>query len=312
MPTSPPDHRRRWRPSARARRVALLVMALTPFAVAHGQTPAGVGSTDLGYLTAFSDPAGAYVYVDSTLLGTAPVGPVAVRPGEYRVWFRTRSPEFFEPEPLPERRVTVVAGDTSRVVERMGHLLRIETEPLGAMVMLGDRVIGRTPLELRWRPARGTPGSEIQLVRTHYHPGRISPIELNMGGTISRRLTPIDPDIDPGIVTTGGGGGANWKAWGLLTLSAASAGAALYFKEQANTAYESYLDSAIPDDQIFYLDEANQYDRYAATAWVGAEVTFVLSAWLFVRGALKMDRVRLAPTLEMDADRTAVGARWRY
>ena len=149
------------------------------------------------------------------MLGQTPLRSVALTPGSYTIWFRTRPPLSFEPEPLPERTFTVVAGDTVLIQEHMGSLVRIETTPANAKVTIGGRPAGRTPLEFRWQPLRS---GDVRLHLDGYRPRRVPDPTLERGGDVHVRLTPLPeralPAASPSLERSVSR--FNWPAWGSL------------------------------------------------------------------------------------------------
>ena len=122
----------------------------------------------------------------------------------------------------------------------------------------------------------------------------------------------IDPGAVRRLVRRDRRGGFNWRGWTTLAFSVVSASAAVTFKEEADAAYQSYQDSAIPETMDYYLDEANRYDRYATVAWVVAEVSFLASLWFFAQPMLGLEKHNLAPELGLDGGETRLGMSWRY
>lgn len=83
--------------------------------------------------------------VDESPVGTAPLGPVEVTPGEHAV--RVRLPGYSEFTDV----VTVARGQEVRVAVELfplAHVVAVESTPSGARVFVGDRFAGETPTEV--------------------------------------------------------------------------------------------------------------------------------------------------------------------
>jgi hypothetical protein len=246
--------------------------------------------------------------VDTVLVGQTPLPPRAIAAGRHSVWFRSRPPGEFEPEPLSPRAIEVDPGDTAVVVEEVGLLVWIESDPSDAAVLTEGRLRGRTPLTLRWFSARDR---DLVLEREGYRPHAVAAPAL-AGGRLRVRLEPVGaPERGP-VVSGGPGAGVNWKAFASLGLCAVSAGAAVWLKEEADEAYERYERSAIPDDMRAHLDDARRYDRYSTAAWLTAETSFLAAVWILARPVLG-----LGPESDLLSPRTGPGgtvieARWRF
>ncbi len=286
---------------------ALAAPACASSAADPDQGGAVEGTADgSGVLVLRSVPSGAYVYVDGSFLGLTPItsGPLEV--GPHRVWFRSMPPMAFEPEPVPERTIDVAAGDTLLVEERLGTLVRLDSDPQDAEIVKNGRVIGHTPLITRWRE-RDREGVRIR--KDGYHAESATAERLRGGGDVVFTLRPVDAAQPAGPVTSVGSARLSLTNWMILGASAASVGLAIYYKDVADDAYAGYERSAIPADMSRLLDRADRYDGYAAIAWAAAETGLVVSAWLLTRHFLRDD---VTPVLDRSRDRTGIGLQWRY
>lgn len=286
-----------------------LCLALAAPAI-HAQASERAGES-VGHLIAFSSPPGAYVYVDGLLLGQTPLRSVALTPGTYSIWFRTNPPRTFEPEPLPQRTFTVVAGDSVLIQQDMGALVRIESAPDGASVTVGGRPAGRTPVEFRWHPKRS---GDVRVSLAGYRAHLVREAELRAGGNVRVRLAPL-PElagaVDDARVRSSSLSRFNWRAWGSLTAGVAAAGVAVHLKSRADDAYDEYLGSASPAEQERHLDDSNRLDHLSAISWVVAEGGFIAALWFFARDVLSMDE-GTTPIMWSDGQRTAFGFTVRY
>jgi len=308
MRTSLPD----LRPILRGMILGPVLLGLTVGSPAWAE-PIGVAEDPdpgMGLLILDSTPRGAYAYLDGEFVGITPVEPRMVPPGDHRVWFRSRPPVAFEPLPLPEKRVQVVAGETIRVTERMGNLVRIDSDPQGAEVLVDGERRGLTPLVVRWM---GGARDDLRIRRTGYYPEAVRAERLVSGSAITVGLRPLDPDRVPARVTSGPiSAGVNWPAWGILAVGATSAALAVHYKNEADDAFEAYEGSADPGLQDDFLDRANRYDRFSSVAWIAAESSFLLSMWLFASRILSLENAGVTPLAEEAGGASRMGVEWRY
>ncbi len=251
--------------------------------LAAGAAGARADEDGWGVLLVSSSPPGAYVLLDGDLIGRTPLDAVRVPTGEHRIWLRSRPLDEFEPLPIPERRFTVAAGESVFVAERLGNLVRIESEPEGAAIVSGDQQLGRTPSVLRWCER------EAEAVRIRY-PGYFS-VELGSArlateDLIQVRLEAIDGTRGEPIVTEGRDPLPSWRGWGAAALGAGFTVLALQLKSEADDSYERYLASAMPSEMERHLRRADRYDRYATVSWIAAEGSFLLALWFFTENVL--------------------------
>jgi hypothetical protein len=262
-----------------------------------------------GVVFATSSPPGAYVYLDGELIGRTPVAPLSIEAGSHRLWFRSRPPGDFEPLPLPEHAFSISPGETIAVAERIGRLVRIESEPGDARVMRGAVCLGTTPALLRWHA--DAPGM-VRVVHDGYFSAELRPERLAEGGVIRIRLEPIGPlPRTTPLVGDSDGRGERWPAWGAVALGAGCTALALHLKAEADDAYDRYAGTALPAEMDRQLRRADRLDRYAVVTWVVAEASFLAAILLFTDGALlKESGVRPAGSFSRDGGR--LGAQWRF
>lgn len=285
-----------------------LIAALMMLAPA---APASADDPDSAAFFATSTPPGAYVYLDGEFIGRTPLKPVPVPPGAHEVWFRSRPPGEFEPLPLPAHAFTVAERETMAVSETVGRLIRIESDPAGARIMRGDRLLGTTPTIIRWHDD-GENAGPLRVARGGYFSEELGAERLRSADLIEIALYPTGPlPISAQAVSEGTGRGQQWTGWGTVLLGAGSTALALHFKNEADVAYDRYSEAALPAEMNRELDRADRYDRYATVAWVVAELSFVSAILIFTDGAFfKADGVR--PTGSISPDAVRVGARWQF
>jgi hypothetical protein len=251
---------------------------------------------------------GAYAYLDSVLLGRTPIDALPLPAGPYRVWFRSRPPDEFEPLPLPARRFALSAGESLLVQERVGRLLTIESEPEGAGVFRGRDRIGTTPLDLRWF----RDDDPIRLEHAGYHPRQLTRLQLAGSDVVRVDLSPLElpSSVARPRVVRGVDGSTNWRAWGAVAVGGVAAGLAIHFKDRADRSYGRYRRVALASEMDRHLDDANRYDGYSTVAWVITEGSFLLALWLFAHDALRSDVV--VEPRPYAAGQPVFMARWRW
>jgi hypothetical protein len=237
-----------------------------------------------GVVIARSDPPGAYVGVDTLLVGRTPLDPISLPAGRHTVWLRSRPPEEFEPAPAAAHVVVVAAGDTVVIEENLGRLVWIESDPGEAGVIVDGATIARTPAWIRWH------GREIVELERSGHQRRDVTALLREGREAIRAdLPPLDGAAHPPAVVSGLDGRPNWTAWGVVGLGVAGTVLAVHFKEKADRAYDRYLEAASASRMESNLDEAERFDRYSTVSWVAAEAAYFAAIWLFVRDVLRSE-----------------------
>jgi hypothetical protein len=243
-----------------------LIIAVLVFAACAARA-----QTAGGWLTVTADPPGAYVYLDSTVIGTAPVTGYPVSPGAHRLRCTDLPPDSWSPGPAAAESVFIRPGDTLRctlVVERVYHVV---TEPGGARVMEGDSVIAVTPCFLGDR-VRGkalvvrSPGCEDELLVL---PGRSGSVFLPLH---SCQVPPVSP-----LVTE-----SQQRNLTPVYLSAGSAilsgAVAAYFKTRADSYYSDYRSTG----DAALLEKIHRYDTIAGVALVASQVSLGFLAYLLL------------------------------
>jgi hypothetical protein len=260
-----------------------------------------------GVIVARSDPPGAYVGVDTLLVGRTPLDPFSLPAGRHTIWLRSRPPDEFEPAPAAVHVVIVAAGDTIVIEENLGRLVWIESDPGEAGVVVDGEAVARTPAWIRWH------GREIVELERPGHERRDVTALLREGREALRvGLRPLDGDAarHPAVVS-GLDGRPNWSAWGVVGLGVAGTVLAVHFKEKADRAYDRYLEAASTSRMESNLDEAERFDRYSTVSWVAAEAAYFAAIWLFVRDVLRSE-IDIGPFGRAPDGFPVVGARVRW
>lgn len=97
-----------------------------------------------GALTIFSEPSGAEVYLNGTLIGSTPIQNYKITPGKYKLEI---TKENYESNIIE---VTVNPGESKNVsvtLSPIKGILEIVSDPLGAEVYINGTLIGTTPIK---------------------------------------------------------------------------------------------------------------------------------------------------------------------
>ena len=141
---------------------------------------------------------GARVYVDGDEVGTLPLtGPIKLMPGSYSVKVtKLGYTEFMET-------VTISAGKTVKLeldLFAVKGILTLDSAPSGARVYLGDKFLGKTPLE----EIEVDPGTHnLRVARTGFHDStRKLEAKAGVPAKLIMPLIPLPADLNPLIVKT--------------------------------------------------------------------------------------------------------------
>jgi len=166
-----------------------------------------------------SRPPGATIRVDGRVVGETPWRG-EVEPGE-RTFELTLQGYAPSTRTLTAQRGQVHALDVTLTADHAGSLLTVKSTPSGALVLLDEEEIGRTPLRQFQLDARTY---TLEVRAPGYAPSS-GQLEVTRGKSIERVVT---------LVPIGGaaesdGPRAQWPGWALVGTSAATLGAGGYF-----------------------------------------------------------------------------------
>ncbi|HLF14645.1 MAG TPA: PEGA domain-containing protein [Bacteroidota bacterium] len=223
-----------------------------------------------------SDPPGARVYRDTFLLGTTPLetaltDTAATGPGTARLRIVGGDPgSWFIPVIVDSIRIPAGdppgdsgAGSVTRHYE-LPIAARIDSDPAGAEVVLGDSLIGTTPL------FAAVPGSVVSL--TLRKEGYSSQSVVLHSGTSGYRvqLASADPDGGPKPSYLSGEVGKSYASVVIAGGTAVITGAvAAWLKDRADRSYEEYRLTGDGGT----LDRVRRYDLLSGIALAAAEIS---------------------------------------
>ena len=255
-------------------RGAVIVAALCIFAGwARGQPADSLHAI----LTVTTEPEGAEVIVDSTLVGRSPVGGIRLMPGPHTV--ELAYPSAAEWNALRVRDTVLMApGELLAKQYSLGMFVRVITIPPGAVVIARDSALGITPYVFRSPLVQPM---EISLRKEGHGDSTIS---LQPRDQLVRIL--LFPDAQSGArpVTREGlraPGNQSEGAWATYAAAASTIGfgiATAYFNHEANRNFALY---GVTDDPR-YLDATKKYDRAALWTLVITELSFGLLAYFLL------------------------------
>lgn len=219
-----------------------------------------------------SDIDSAVVILDGTMIGTTPVTRSGVSPGGHAL-------RILHPD-LQNWNASVIADSIEigpgEHLEKQYHFERqymLQTNPSGAEVILGSRVIGMTPLVVR--PGEGD--SIVQIRKPGYASGTVMFADADRGHLWVSMVRDPDATITDGIVTTTGGSSALPIVLSGVS-SVVAGGFSAYFKVQADQAYGEYLLSGDP----LKLAQTRKLDNVAGIALAASQMYFALFSYLLI------------------------------
>ena len=212
-----------------------------------------------------SDPRGAEVYRGDSLVGTTPAQLTAPGPDTLILFHPARDAWN------AQRRIVAgpfLASEEGIMYVRFDRGFTISSSPSRSAVLLGDSILGHTPLTVR------PPTLPITLhVRK---PGfASSTVMLTNDGpdTVTALLQP-DGNVQRGARSSTGFNAATIALPAGIGL--VSGAVAIIFKQQADRKYDDYL----AHNDASALSDARRYDLYSGIALFILELSFAYFAWL--------------------------------
>ena len=228
-------------------------------------------------LTIATEPEGAYLFLDSILVGRSPLEGFSVTAGRHAL--RAVYPSVAEWRALSVSDTLVLApGDiiTKRYV--MGTYARIETVPPGAVVAARDSALGITPYVYR---SSAIGPAELSLRKEGYGDSTITIFESD---ALVRVLLALEAQPPAGAPTrrdqrtAESRAGAGWATYAAAASTIGFGFASAYLNYEANKNYDQYV--ATGDQQ--YLNATHRYDRAALWSLALTQVCFGVLAYLLL------------------------------
>lgn len=240
--------------------LSILVLTLCAFPVSPAQAQPDPGPV----LTLTSVPEGLRVYADSLFLGTTPLYRIPVTPGPVRLNIFSADTTYWFSSCVVD---SFFAGDSGTVTRHIGFpkWVRVVSEPSGAEVLLGDSLLGTTPL-LGFVPSE----TAYLTVRAEGHePTRIF-LTRELHSSVRADLRYEGAGGAPAPVYLSRDVGESYSAVYIATASAVVAGAAAaILKSRADRYYDEYRATGSDRD----LDRVRHYDLLSGFALAATEIS---------------------------------------
>jgi hypothetical protein len=215
------------------------------------------------------------VYIDSSMIGTTPIGYNNVSEGRHILRFVHPNAKSWY-RPAISETLAVHAGDRITRTITFPFVYHITSEPYGATIWQNDSLLGYTPYFLMSASNTGM----VKISKEGYDEVAVSlpQEEGELHCELRSRIADASNKISPVLSFE--------RSKSLTPVYAASATAIVsgtvsaYFKIKADAYYNNYLQSG----DITLLDKIHRYDRISGAALISSELSvLVLSYLLFSR-----------------------------
>jgi len=156
----------------------------------------------------------------------------------------------------------------------------LNSVPYGADVMIEGIYVGTTPYILE------STNRAVELIKSNYMPVRIEPIDLNNKSFISINLlleTLVFEIEEANNLANIGYDRDKLITRSTYVITAISGVAAVYFKFEADKAFNKLSDAVDPADQRFLSDRVEKYDNLAAISFGTFQTGFLYSIYRVIR-----------------------------
>jgi hypothetical protein len=239
---------------------------------------AGTANAQPRWIRVDSNQAEALVFADSTWLGTASDGLLALPPETRLVHVVPPTPDAWS-IPAVTHPVDTAGDDTLVVSARFPFYYRFESVPSGASVYLESdgarRLLGQTPLDhVSDEPLAGTVSFDRtgHLIRTVEPGDELWNRHLVLLETVDR-LTANESDL-----SISGHSGSAWIDYAATGVAVAGAVLAIHFKTKADNRYEIYNETRDPA----LKSEIKELDLYSGVALGAMQVGIGVIAFRLV------------------------------
>lgn len=275
--------------------VGVLAAAGTAFAAPSSDTtrvepPPPKASAPPAWIAVRTIPPGLRVRIGAIEAGWSPIAPTAVHPG--RVTVRAFPVDARRFDPVTDGATLDAApGETLRVVLDLRPHPLLLSEPVAGVSLLRtqpdrpDSLVGETPLRLAPSILES---HRVRFAAPGYADSVMSGAALLAaagGGAGSARvvlrslhLPPPAPPPPPRLF------GRRWFQWTLIGAGAILTGGAAHFRQEADRAYDRYLDATNPRVIEEEYDRTVRYDRWAAGTLGAGQVLLTGGIFLLVSG----------------------------
>ncbi|MEX1139801.1 MAG: PEGA domain-containing protein [Bacteroidota bacterium] len=247
-----------------------VILLLVPFALL-AQTPDADSLSS--YISFITEPAGAEVILDSTLVGRAPINNLPITAGLHRL--SLGFPSFRDWNAMIRNEpIQVGLGESATFSYEFGATFNLVTVPSGVNVLYEGRSLGTTPLFYKssvplskelvlqrdgYRTLELQPGSIRGFVAMKALDASVTASEMAFASSIEKSASPwVEYVTGAGIVVSGV--------------------AAAYFKHQATKNFDNYRATGNPSA----LDKTRRYDDYSAVSLVITQASFAFLTYLLL------------------------------
>jgi hypothetical protein len=218
-------------------------------------------------------PPGIHLFVDGLDAGVTPITLDSLTPGMHTIVLRPPDGDSWYVFSAPDS-ISLERGDVKSVLYDLPRTFLVTSTPFGADVLVGDSLLGTTPLCL---PTESL--GEVSIIRLQKQDFEQSMVHLGdvPGRRIETRLTPMWNTDGRGLFKE-----ADSRAPGSLGLYIAGAGTiasgvlAAYFKIEADAHYQEYLRTG----DGAHLTKTHRLDTAAGVAIIATQIGLGLVAYL--------------------------------
>jgi len=157
------------------------------------------------------------------------------------------------------------------------RFIMLNSVPYGADVLINGEFVGTTPYVLK------STSEAVELIKSNYMPVRIEPDDLIDKSLISINLVAESPVIKTEPTQNFWKIGNGRDKLTTYAITAISGVAAVYFKFEADKAFDRLSDAVDPADRQYLIDRVDKYDNLAAISFVTFQAGFLYSIYRIIR-----------------------------
>ena len=226
-------------------------------------------------ITLTTDPSGAEMLLDSTLLGRSPIIGAELTAGKHTIRARYPSLEQWDASSLTDTIDLAPGAEISRFF-LLSTPVRLDSRPQGATLIEQGRSVGTTPLYYQV----GTHSPSLLLAVPGFDTMTVSRAALlNLAGPVELRpVVGTPPPVQTPAIDASKERLHDWPAFVAASVMIASGVLSAYFKVQANHNFDSYSNTG----NNALLSKTHTQDRISGTALVVTEVSFAVLSYLLL------------------------------
>jgi hypothetical protein len=218
----------------------------------------------VGYLSVQTEP-GTCTYLDSQLVADQSFQNLALTTGTYMLHVYSPVERSWQDRGF-NKQIFIQEAETLSFDLRQDKLIHILSNPVSGLVYDDSILLGRTPLVLQ----NTYPRSKQFTITKNGFQSAIFGLESGKDKYILS-LAPLKPPLTvTAFQSNNRPANLQWLHEGLIITSLASSWLSFLLKRNADTNYEKYMHSAVPEDIKKYYDRTVRFDHYA-------EISFTVS-----------------------------------